>query len=149
MGKYTCQGENYHNHNFKVKLDVYSVILYNIIPDATVNCLSISTVCTLSLALTTRHSMFWFIEKVGSLRSTDILEVLAVLCSFLSECAKFLQVLRSFPNITVQDLMPFVLVVFKKIQVICRVSPSYVNSTLKNVFLEPIGEKFSVIIIIV
>ena len=74
----------------------------------------------------------------GSLRSIDILKVLAVLCSLFSECDKFLQVLRSFPNITVQDLLPFVVVVLKKMQVIRRVSPSYVKSTSKSVFLEPI-----------
>jgi hypothetical protein len=62
---------------------------------------------------------------------------LAALCSLLNECDKFLQVLRSSPNITVQDLILFVLVAFKKIQVIRRVSPSYVKSMSENVFLEP------------
>ena len=104
------------------------------IPEITVNLRSVSTICTLSLALTARH-MFGFIKKSG--RSTDILEVLALFCSLLSECDRLLQLLRSFPNITVQDLSPFVFVVFKKIHVILGVFSSYVKSTSKNRFLEP------------
>jgi hypothetical protein len=88
--------------------------------------------------------MFCFNEKSDAMdRSTNILEVL---CSLLNECDKFLQVLRSSPNITVQDLAQFILVVLKNVQVICSVSPSmtYVKSTSENVFVESIEVKLQV-----
>ncbi len=89
--------------------------------------------------------MFCFNEKSDAVdRSTNILEVL---CSLLNECDKFLQVLRSSPNITVQDLAQFIFVVLKNVQVICSVSPSmtyYVKSTSENVFVESIEVKLQV-----
>ena len=115
---------------------MYQVYVHSI-PEITVNLLSVSTIRTPSLALTIRHT-FGFIKKIG--RSTDILDTLALFCSLLSECDRFLQLLRSFPNITVQDLSSFVFEVFKKMHVILGVSPSYdiVKSTSKNWLLEPI-----------
>lgn len=76
--------------------------------------------------------MFCFIKEIG--RSTDILEVFAVL---LSDCDKLLQLVGSLPNRAVQDLSLFVLEVFKKMHVTRSVSPSYVKFTSENVFLEP------------
>ena len=110
--------------------------LYNMfnIPEVIINILSASTVCLLSLALTTRHTLLLvsFVMKTG--RLTEILEMLASVCSLLSDCDKFLHLLRSCPrpNITVQDLSPFVCVVFTKIHVILSVSISNVKSTSKN-----------------
>lgn len=118
----------------------HSVHLQMTVPKTTVNIFFTSAVCLASLALTTRHISLLVSLFKGIGRSTDILEMIPAFCSLLRDCDKFLQLLMSFPNpnITVQDLSVFVLVVFKKVHVIFSVSTSNVKSTSKNWFLEPI-----------
>lgn len=132
------KGESDHNSNSK---GYYQCKVKLCIPEKTVNILSTSAVYLSSLALTTRHNvmslLIGLVKDIG--RSTEI-RLLSSLCSLFSDRVRFLQLARSFPNpnITVQDLWKFILVVSKKVHVILSVSTSNVKSTSKNWFLEPI-----------